>query len=560
MPETTGSGCAFLDYDGDGFQDLLLLNSGVWPDSDRAAAPLRPTEPGREGGRYLPALYRNRGDGTFVDVTRAAGLAIEAYAMGLCAADYDNDGDVDLFVTCLGPNYLFRNNGDGTFTDVTDAAGVRGTPFPPGGLRWKWSSACAWLDYNGDGLLDLAVGNYVRWSPEEDLHCGRPGGPKAYCPPHNYQGLPLTLYRNLGGGRFADVTRAAGLDRYRGKTWGLVACDFDGDGRQDLAVANDTVPNFLFRNVEGRRFQERGLEAGFATGMAGEARAGMGIDVADWRNDGRFGLLIGNFSSEGLGLYAGDGKGSFQDAARTTSMHDQSLPFLTFGVCFLDYDNDGWQDAFCANGHIDDLVEATGAEQGYAQRPLLFRNLAGERFVEQGRSAGAPFAGQYVLRGAARGDFDNDGDEDLLVVGSNEAPALLWRNDGGNASSWLRFTLEGRRSNRSGVGAVVVVHAGGIVQRRLVTAGSGYLSQHDLRPHFGLGSARTAERVEIRWPSGQTDVLTNLAANREYRVREGEGVAEGPVAGKGGPSGEARAGPEPPARHDSRPTGSSASR
>ena len=522
MPETTGSGCAFLDYDGDGWLDLFLVNSGAWPakvqrakEAERRAAGTSTTH---------PALYRNNGDGTFLDVTRRAGLAVPMYGMGVCVGDFDNDGRPDLYVTCLGPNRLFRNLGNGRFQDAADQAGVRGVPFPPGGLVWKWSSACVWVDYDRDGWLDLAVGNYVRWSPHADNWCGRPGGPKGYCPPHSYVGLPCTIYRNRRNGTFTDVTRQMGVEDKIGKVWGLVACDFDGDHWPDLAVANDTVPNFLFLNSKGRAFTETAVEAGVAVGPGGSARAGMGIDAADWRNDGRFGLLVGNFSGEGLGLFAGDGAGNFTDVAGTAGAHESSLAFLTFGLFFFDYDNDGWQDAFCANGHIDDLIDYHDSTISYEQRPLLFHNERGLTFREVGLQSGAPLQGKYVLRGCAYGDYDNDGDQDILVMPNNDERARLWRNDGGNQNHWIRFKAEGTRSNRSGIGVEIAVKTDATTHRECVRGGSGYLSQNDLRVHFGLGRAETASEVEVRWPSGRVDRFQGVKGDREYLLREGQGL------------------------------------
>jgi hypothetical protein len=513
MPETTGSGCAFLDYDNDGWQDILLVNSGAWPD---------PTLPNQKPPRPCLALYRNEGGKAFRDVTEAAGLAIPMYGMGVCAGDYDNDGDLDIYLTCLGPNYLFRNNGDGTFTDVSAQSGTRGVPFPPGGLTWKWSSACAFLDYDRDGFIDLLVGNYVKWTPQTDVWCGKPGGPKAYCPPHSYPGLPVTVYRNNGNGTFTDVTRALGVDTHIGKVWGIVAGDFNGDGWEDFAVANDTVPNFLFRNEQGKRFTEAGLLMGIAVSSLGMARAGMGIDTADWRNDGRYGLLIGNFAAEGLGLYANDASG-FTDVATQAGVFQPSLRFLTFGLFFFDFNNDGWQDAFCANGHIDDLINQYDTTIHYEQRPLLFENRQGQ-FQEVGEAAGEALRQPYLLRGCAYGDYDNDGDLDILIMPNNDKPARLWRNEGGNKRPWIRFQLQGAKANRAGIGAQVRLKTSEHAQRQYVKAGSGYLSQSDLRLHFGLGDSAAVTEIEVVWPGGRTERHGPLEANWEYLLREGQPI------------------------------------
>lgn len=518
MPETTGSGCAFLDYDNDGQQDILLLNSGVWPDSPHSGKHV-----GNSAAIPHVVLYRNTGNGKFADVTVEAGLDIAVYGMGVCVGDYDNDGYEDIFLTCLGPNILFRNDGKGRFTDVSAKAGVRGIPFPPGGLTWKWSSACAWVDYDLDGYVDLAVGNYVKWSPQTDGWCGHPGGPKAYCPPFAYEGLPLTMYHNNRDGTFSEVTRALGMDKQIGKIWGIVACDFDADGWPELAVANDTVPNFLFKNQGGTAFSETGLVMGIAVGPTGTPRAGMGIDTADWKNEGRYGMLVGNFSGEGLGLYSNDGAGGFTDKATSAGVYQSSLTFLTFGLFFFDFNNDGWQDAFCANGHIDELINQQNAAFHYDQRPLLYANRGGT-FQEVGRSAGAPLAQPYVLRGCASGDFDNDGDLDILIVQNNEKPVKLLRNEGGTGNRWIRFRTQGTKSNRDGIGAEVIVKTAEATQRQYVKAGCGFLSQNDRRLHFGLGAAATVAEVEVRWPSRQTERFTNLAPDREYLLVEGQGI------------------------------------
>ncbi len=486
MPETTGSGCAFFDYDNDGWDDILLIDSQAY-------------------GTDTPllALYHNNHDGTFTDVTQKAGLTAKGYGMGCAIGDYDNDGWDDIYVTSLGANHLYHNNHNGTFTDVTAKAGVAGAPVGINrSMRWKWSSSCAWVDYNNDGKLDLFVCNFVQWSPQTDVFCGRQGGAKQYCSPVAYEGTYNTLYRNNGDGTFTDVSKEVGLTSSIGKGWGVVPYDFNGDGWVDFAVANDVSRNFLFVNHEGKRFTEEAVRGGIAFSESGSAKAGMGIDVADWRNDGRFDLLIGNFSNEKLSLFHYDPNGSFTDIADEAGMGEPSLTFLTFGLFFCDFDLDGWPDAFIANGHIDDLVHKFSTNITYAERPLLFHNEQGKRFTEIGRQSGAPLQKEYVLRGCAYGDINNDGFPDILIVPNNNHPARLWRNEGGNGNHWLRFKLVGVESNRDGIGAVITVQAGGITQQQLVKSGGSFLSQSTLRPIFGLGKSNKVDDVEVHWPSG----------------------------------------------------------
>jgi hypothetical protein len=509
------------------------------------------------------ALYHNNRNGTFTDVTGRAGLRVDGFGMGVCAGDYDNDGWDDVYITCLGPNFLFHNNGDGTFTDVSAKAGVRGAPVN-GGLRWKWSSSCAWVDYNRDGWLDLFVCNFVEWSPQIDVFCGNPGGPKDYCAPVAYKGLPNTLYRNNGNGRFTDVSAQTHIGEYIGKAWGVAAWDYNGDGWPDLAVTNDTEPNFLFVNHAGRFFTEEAVPAGLALSETGHAKAGMGIDVADWNNDGHFSLLIGNFSNEKLGLFRDEGGGLLQDVADQTGIGEASLQYLTFGLFFFDYDLDGWPDAFAADGHIQELAHQYDTSITYKERPLLFHNERNGRFTEVGERAGEPLRGRYVLRGCAWGDYDNDGDPDILVL-ENNGRARLWRNEERHQNHWLKVSLVGGRgapeagrgreargrapgakrvgyppqggwwgrspgkrtkgSNRDGIGALVTVKAGGITQRQWVKSGGSFMSQSSLALLFGLGQARQVDAVEVLWPSGRRDRLQSVPVDRLIVVGEGQGLA-----------------------------------
>jgi hypothetical protein len=503
LPETMGSGVAVFDFDGDGRQDLLFVNSRSWP--------------GRTGARATPALYRNDGDGTFRDVTKPAGLDFETYGMGVTAADYDNDGKTDLYLTGLGGNRLLRNEG-GRFADVTAAAGVAGGGF---------STGAAFLDYDNDGKLDLLVVNYVEWSAETDLFCTLDGKTKSYCTPESYKGQSPALYRNRGDGRFEDVTRKAGLHNPSAKALGVALLDYDGDGWLDVFLANDTQPNNLYRNDGKGAFGDVAMRAGVAFSEAGVARAGMGVDAADYDGSGRPSLVIGNFANEMMALYHNEGTGLFLDEAPSSTLGQSSLLSLTFGCFFFDYDLDGRLDIFALNGHVADDVEAVQSRVKYAQPPHLFRNLGGGRFEDASAKVGEAFRRAMVGRGAAHGDFDGDGDLDVVVT-TNGGPARLLRNDGGNRNHWLRVRLRGTRSNRDGIGAkVTVTVAGGARSWALVRTGSSYLSQSELAPTFGLGSAAMAARVEIAWPSGQVDALSDVAADRELLVEEGRGLVPG---------------------------------
>lgn len=530
MPETVGAGVAFFDYDNDGWQDVLFVNSDNWPgDRDR---------------HDTLHLYRNNRDGTFTDKTREAGLSVEMYGMGAAVGDYDNDGDRDLFLTTIGPNRLFRNRlaetGRAHFEDVTKAAGVAGYPVPaPFGLRWKWSASAAWLDYDKDGRLDLFVTNYVKWSPKTDVWCGKPGGPKAYCPPESFEGVPCELYRNEGNGRFRDVSEETGVRTAKtvGKSFGLAVADYNRDGWPDIAVANDMWPNFLFVNQDGKRFVERGLESGIAYDDNGKTKAGMGIDAADWNNDGRFGLLIGNFSAQQLSLFRNETTERsgllFTNIAERNTVGAASLNYLTFGLFFFDYNLDGWQDMLTANGHIDEFVNESEQMVFYKERPLLFRNRGKGQFQEVGKSSGAAMKQEEVGRGLAYGDIDNDGDLDVALV-SNGRRGLLYRNDGGNRNRWIRFRAVGGRSNRDGIGALIKVTVGGVTQSQYVKSGGSFLSESQREPTFGLGEAQSADAVEVLWPSGVIDRSGRLRAGQQYVIHEGRGFTpdnRGPITG-----------------------------
>lgn len=497
--ETMGGGAAWIDYDADGLLDFYLANSA-------GTAAFEPTAPLRG------ALYRNLGDGQFADVTGTALVGAEGlFGMGVAVGDYDNDGDSDLVVTGYARSILYRNDGKGAFEDVTRAAGVSNSG--------NWGSSAAWFDYDNDGLLDLVIVNYLDWSPERNFHCGeRRPGYRSYCHPNRYLGQAPTLYRNRGDGGFDDVTESAGLAGQAGNGLGVVCFDYDRDGWIDLFIANDSMPNFLFRNLEGREFEEVAFIAGVALGENGEAEAGMGVDAADYDGDGWPDLYMTHLDFEFDRLYRNVGDGTFLDATFEDGIGYKTFEVSGFGTRFVDYDNDGWRDLFVANGHVLDNIELFHEGTRYQEKKLVFRNVGG-KFDEVGDQLGGAVSQPRVSRAAAFADYDNDGDVDVLVANNGQAPQLL-RNDRGNRGNWLQVQLVGQVSNRDGVGARVTVTAGGVEQVAERTGGSSYQSAHDPRLHFGLGDLSQVERVVVAWPSGQIDRLEQVLANRVVLVRE----------------------------------------
>jgi enediyne biosynthesis protein E4 len=503
LPETMGSGVCFIDYDNDGWQDVFFVNSMDWP--------------GHETHKSFSALYHNNHDRTFSDVTAKSGLNVELYGMGCSVGDYNNDGNDDLYVTALDHNHLFRNLGNGHFADVTTQAGVGSSGF---------STSAAWFDYDNDGKLDLIVDHYVNWSIATDKFCSLDETHKSYCTPELYKGESVTLYHNLGNGRFKDVTSAAGLNDPEDKSLGIALIDYDNDGWLDVLITNDTQPNRLYRNNHNGTFTETGVGAGIAYSDAGKARAGMGTDAADYDNSGRQSLVIGNFTNESIALYHNDGEGLFSDRSSDAGIALPSAKSLTFATLFFDYDLDGLPDLFALNGHVADDIRVVQPSLSFAESPLLFRNIGHGKFEDVSAKVGAALQQAVVGRGAAYADIDNDGDLDLAITTSN-GPARLLLNDGANRNDMLRVKLVGTHSNRDGIGAgVMLTTSAGQHMSAMVKSGSSYLSQSELPLTFGLGKPDSTRRVslEIRWPGGQKQSIGDIGPNQSVVIKEGSGI------------------------------------
>lgn len=498
FPETMGAGGGFLDYDGDGHLDILLVAGTTFASREEPAGPaLR--------------LYRNDGAARFTEVTESTGLGgIEAYAFGVTIADYDNDDDADIFVTALFENLLLRND-EGVFRDVAADAGVRGAT--------QWSAAAVFFDADRDGHLDLFVGNYVKWSPETDVFCTRVGDRKSYCTPELYEGISGRFYQNRGEGTFTDRSQELGFTEAPGKTLGAIAMDFNRDGWPDLVVANDTQRDLLYENRGDGTFTEKGVFSGIAFDENGRARAGMGVDAGIVDESGEVTIVIGHFSQEMVGVYRHQQSGFFTDRAAVSRIGRPSLRTLTFGLFLFDVDLDADLDLFTANGHITEDIELVEDGITFRQPAQLYRNQGDGFFEPVPESATPPLAVPMVARGAASGDFDNDGDLDILVT-ENSGPVHLWRNDlaGGN---WLRVHLEGTNSNRDGIGARVVVYVDQRTQERYVRAGGSYLSHSETAPLFGLGAADRIDSLTVYWPSGAVDRLGAFSSGSDVRIVEG---------------------------------------
>jgi hypothetical protein len=505
LPETLGSGCAFLDYDADGWQDILLVNGMDWP--------------GHQGERGALKLYRNNRNGTFSDMTHSAGLDVQMYGMGVAVGDYNNDGYPDLLITSVGQNRLFKNTGKGTFVDVTKPSGLGG--------RLAFSTSALWFDFDRDGLLDLFVCNYVKWSHEHDVFCSLDGKRKSYCTPEAYRGETCWLFRNRGDGTFEDATATSGIFDSSSKSLGVAMLDYDQDGWPDLLVANDTQPNKLYRNQRNGTFKDVAVDAGIAFSAEGKARAGMGVDVGDFDNSGIPGVAITNFDNEMIGLFQASSSGNYSDVALRSGVGLASKDKLGFGCLLLDADLDGSLDLAVVNGHIDDTVRNV-RNVGYAQPPQLFLNNGKGTFRDVASELGGGFAQPKVGRGLAYGDFDRDGDLDLLIT-CNHGPAYLYRNDQLAGNRTLRIRLVGTKSNRDAIGATVRIFHGGGSQSRLVKGGSSYLSQSELPVTFGVGKRDKIDRLVIVWPSGRTEEYKDLIAGRAYQCVEAKRIT--PLAG-----------------------------
>jgi len=509
LPETMSGGVVIFDYNNDGWPDLFFINGGSFVDKQVASA-----------ARHR--LYRNSGRGKFEDVTDASGIGISGFGMGACAADYDNDGWTDLYVTAVGGNTLYRNNGDGTFSDVTRSAGV---------AAGMWSTSCAFGDIDNDGYVDLYVARYVDFSADNKKVCMLFKDVRSYCHPNVYRSVPDILYRNNRNGAFTDVSRESGIGAVAGNGLGVVFGDYDNDGWIDIYVANDATPNFLFHNKGKGVFEEVGLWSGTAVGFDGKALSGMGTDMGDINGDGLLDIFVSNLDGQTHSLYKNLGRGLFANVTFTSGVGEATLPYVGFGAAFFDYDNDGALDLAVANGDVIDNVKLIRDTSSYEQLNLLLRNDGTGKFTNVGPASGPGFALKKASRALAVGDLDNDGDLDIVISNIGETADVL-RNDGGNRGNSILVRTVGTKSNRDGIGARLKLSVGGKILVREVKAGSSYLAQNDIRVHFGLGNLPKADRLEIRWPSGAVDTIESIEANQIVTVREGSGVAARQPLGK----------------------------
>ncbi|HKO12184.1 MAG TPA: CRTAC1 family protein [Acidobacteriaceae bacterium] len=502
LPETTGAGCAFLDYDNDGWIDIYLVNSGKCDFYD-------PNPPLRN------ALYRNNRDGTFTDVTEKAGVGGGGYGQGVAVGDYDGDGFPDLYVTQYGRSILYHNNGDGTFTDVTEKAGVAA----PG-----WSSSAVWFDYDNDGRLDLFVCQFVEFSKSKNLPCVTYNNRPGYCVPRFYQPAPSWLFHNNGDGTFTDVSRSTGIAQHLGKAWGVVAADLNNDGRMDLFVANDTAANFLFMNRANGKFEEIGALAGVAFSQTGRARSGMGVDAADVNQDGWLDLYVANIDHEMCSLYENNHDETFDDRAGSAGLAAATRLMSGWGGKFFDYDNDGNLDLFLANGNPDDQIETIARDVTYREPMLLFHG-DGKQLRNVSAESGPLFSRQLSARGLAIGDFDNDGAVDVLVSINDGAPLLL-RNTAAKGNHWLGIRLIGKRANPDAIGARLSWKSGDLQRSRTKVGGGSYLSSHDPRVVLGIGERTKIDWLEVTWPQpgGKAERYTELPTDRYITIVEGQGI------------------------------------
>ncbi len=505
--EVNGNGAAFFDYDNDGDLDLLLVNGST-------------REKIKHGGDPIAAFYQNNGKGKFSEVTAQSGIDKKGWGVGGCVADYDNDGFQDVYLTAFGPNIMYRNNGNGTFTDVTEQGGVGDT---------HWGTNCAFGDYDRDGYVDLYVANYLTFDEEKIPKRGESSlcnfkGMVVFCGPQGLPGEVDVLYRNNGNGKFTDVTAKAGIHGPGYYGFGVIFSDLDNDGWLDIYVANDSTPNFLFRNQRDGTFSEVGLFAGVALNEEGQEQAGMGVDVGDYNNDGYFDIFVTNFSHDSNTLYRNNGGGIFSDVTFMAGLGEPSLPYLGWGTGFVDLDNDGLLDIFVANGHVSPEIDQSALGSKYFERKQLFRNLGNGQFREVTKEMGESLLVEKSSRGTAFGDYDNDGDLDILIINLNDCPTLL-RNDSNNGNHWITLKLVGGKSNRDAIGSRITLEAGKRKQIAEVRSGGSYLSHNDSRIHFGLGDTTTVKRLEVRWPSDVVETFENLQVDQFLMIREGQGIA-----------------------------------